>query len=110
MKYTLEDYKQGRCALNDIDTEIPDAAPIAPPQETIDDYLAVHAELGGKQFLLEWAKANPAKFYDQLLKILEKMDTIKRAGEQSTKLEELNAKDLESLSSTEIKRLLLQKP
>lgn len=108
MNYTLNDYKEGRCALDQIDTEIPEAAPVSTPLGTIEDYLAIHEALGGREFLLAWARANPAKFYDQLLKILEKTDTMKKSAAENTKLEQLSTQELASLSSVEIKRLLLE--
>jgi hypothetical protein len=106
--WTTQDMLNGLCDVTQVGTEREEATDGGGGTlGTIEDYLAIHDALGGRQFLLEWAKANPAKFYDQLLKILEKTDAIKRAGEQTARLDALSAKDLEAMSSVEIKRLLV---
>ena len=76
MKWTIEDMMAGECDITQVGAERKEEVVSF---GTIEDYLAIHEELGGRPFLLAWAKANPAKFYDQLLKILEKTDAIKRA-------------------------------
>jgi hypothetical protein len=106
MKWTIEDMMAGECDVTQVGSERQDAAVSL---GTIEDYLAVHEALGGLDFLTAWAKANPAKFYDQLLRILEKTDAIKRAGDAGKKLEEMSTKELEQLSSVEIKKLLMER-
>lgn len=109
MNWTIDDMLAGRCNVTQVGTEReeePDAVE-GNGLGTVEDYLAIHEALGGRKFLMEWARANPAKFYDQLLKILEKTEAIKRAGDEGKRLEELTGAELEKLSSAEIKRLLL---
>lgn len=111
-KWTTQDMLSGLCDVTQIGTcrEVEGEIDIGSGGSlgTIEDYLAIHEALGGREFLLAWARANPAKFYDQLLKILEKMDTIKRAGEAKGKLDELSSAELETMTSAELKRLLLE--
>ena len=108
--WTIEDMMSGACDVTQVGMarDVVEEKVEGSSLGTIEDYLAIHEALGGREFLLAWAKANPAKFYDQLLKILEKMDSIKRAGENVVRLDALSARDLEGMSSLEIKRLLME--
>lgn len=108
MKWTIEDVMAGACDITQVGAEREvEREEGGGSLGTIEDYLAIHDELGGREFLLAWARANPAKFYDQLLKILEKTDAIKKAGDAGRELERLSLRDLEGMSSVEIKKLLV---
>lgn len=107
-KWTTQDMMAGECDITQVGQEKEDERVVGSSLGTIEDYLAIHEELGGREFLLAWAKANPAKFYDQLLKILEKTDAIKRAGDEGRRLEQLSMAEIGALSSAEIKKMLLE--
>jgi hypothetical protein len=108
-KWTIQDMMDGLCDITQVGQEKEDERVVGGSLGTIEDYLAIHEELGGREFLLAWAKANPAKFYDQLLKILEKTDAIKRAGDEGRRLEQLSMAEINGMSSAEIKKMLLER-
>ena len=112
MLYTIEDYKEKRCTLDQVGTEIPE--PIVRPQsgtpkETVNLFMDAFHELGGLDELVRFGKANPGKFYDQLLRLLISMDAPKQSAQTSKDIEQMADSEVLGMSSAEIKKLLLEK-
>lgn len=79
-------------------------APPASPADLVQTYLDVFHEIGGKQSLVEFARKNPMKFYDQLLKLLVALEA---APQTQINIANISDNDLHSLSIAQLTRLLL---
>ena len=106
--WTSDDALARRCKLSQVGEEkVPPPEPLS-SREIIDEYLSVYQQLGGLEALLKQARANPQRFYSELLKILINMEAPKASLAVQINIEQVSAKELEQMSSVEIKQLLLK--
>lgn len=114
MKWTLNDVQNGLCTISQVGQLRPtppqnakDEVPSTTPEEFIGEWMAVYQAIGGRKALEEFAKANPIKFYDQLMKLLVSMEAPKQVMELHLGRGTLSEHELESLSTLELKKRLL---
>lgn len=110
--WTYEDALSGKCEPHQVGTEavfVEVLPPQTAPKDTIRTYLDVFHDLGGRAELLKFAKNNPGKFYDQLLRLLISMEAPKQSMNLTLNIEQMAQADMVSMSSTELKKLLLGK-
>jgi hypothetical protein len=79
----------------------------AKPQDFITEWMEVYKDIGGRGALATFARENPAKFYDQLHKLLVSMEAPKATMKMAQALDRLSMTELESLPTNELKRRLL---
>lgn len=112
MLYTIEDYKEKRCTLDQVGTEIPEPV-VRPssgtPKETVGLFMDAFHELGGLDELVRFGKANPGKFYDQLLRLLISMEAPKQSMQTSRDIEQQEDSEILEMSSADLKKLLISK-
>lgn len=115
-KYTYEDVLTGKCEHWQVGTSKIDANIVInkytdvqanSPKDAVSLYLDVFHKIGGAQELEKFAKANPGKFYDQLLRLLISMEAPKKVMEVHVNLQSLSRQDMESMSSADLKRMML---
>ena len=110
--WTYEDALAGKCEPHQVGTEavlLEVLPPQTSPKDTVGVYLDVFHALGGRTELLKFAKNNPGKFYDQLLRLLISMEAPKQSMNLTLNIEQVAQADMVSMSSTELKKLLLGK-
>ena len=115
-KWTYEDALMGKCEPHLIGTEaltgefLPannnQTPPKSGPKDTVDIYLDVFHTIGGREELAKFAKNNPGKFYDQLLRLLISMEAPKQTMNVAISIERSSDQELMSMSSQDLKRLL----
>ena len=115
MNYSMQDYKEKRCTLDEVGTEIPPIPPEengendAPRAQTlVGNYLKAFDRIGGVEELVNFARTNPGKFYDQLLKLLTNMNAPREAFKNETNEDALKVGDLDNMTSDDIKRALMR--
>jgi hypothetical protein len=112
MDYTIQDYREKRCTLDQVGCEIPEVV-VRPPngtaKETVNLFMDAFHELGGLDELVKFGRANPGKFYDQLLRLLISMDAPKQSAQSTKNLEATAEGELLSMSSADLKRALMEK-
>ena len=110
--WTYEDALAGKCEPYQVGTEAV-LAEVLPanttPKDTVGIYLDVFHSIGGREELAKFAKNNPGKFYDQLLRLLISMEAPKQSMNIAIKIENLEQNEILSLPTAEIKKLLLDK-
>jgi len=79
------------------------------PKETVNLFMDAFHELGGLDELVKFGRANPGKFYDQLLRLLISMDAPKQSAQINRDIEQVADSEVLGMSSTELKKLLLGK-
>jgi len=111
--WTTQDLLDGKCNMDQVGSPKPLAqstVPTAPPQDSkalVQEFMEVYNEMGGRQALLTQAKANPMKFYDQLLKILVAMEAPQQVMAVQMNFGPLSDEALDRLPTIELKRRLL---
>lgn len=114
MQYTLQDYREKRCSLDQIGQDIPEMVlpmvlpPGIKPSATVLLYLEAFHQSGGLASLVEFAKLNPGKFYDQLVRLLINMEAPKQSMQVTLRLESMSKDEVLNLPSSEIRRLLME--
>ena len=105
MKYTFQDYENGRCELEEVGMDIPES----PPDEDLNMASLVKnalAAVGGREAFEAEAKKNPTALFQAVLKM-----GVAQAAKQETpalpQLDELTDSDIQSMDSTSLKRILL---
>lgn len=91
--------------------EVQSTSPNVPPTSSetlVQTYLDVFNEIGGKKALIVFAKNNPMKFYDQLLKLLVAMEAPAQAMAIQMNFGPMSDAELETLSTNDLKRRLLR--
>lgn len=116
-KWTVSDLRQGLCKMSQVGTDraptkdqVPsttDEVPSTTPEAFIQEWMHVYQAIGGRQALQDFAKANPIKFYDQLMKLLVSMEAPKQVMELHLGRGALSEHELESLSTLELKKRLI---
>jgi len=112
-KWTVADLRQGLCKMSQVGTDrLPavsttDEAPSTTPEAFIEEWMHVYQAIGGRQALQDFAKANPIKFYDQLMRLLVSMEAPKQVMELHLGRSALSEHELESLSTLELKKRLV---
>ena len=84
-----------------------DEAPSTTPEAFIEEWMHVYQAIGGRTALQDFAKANPIKFYDQLMRLLVSMEAPKQVMELHLGRSALSEHELESLSTLELKKRLV---
>lgn len=117
--WTYEDALSGKCEPHEIGTEaqLLEVLPAnsvnfvskSSPKDTVGIYLDVFHSIGGRAELAKFAKNNPGKFYDQLLRLLISMEAPKQSMNLTLSIEQVAQADMVSMSSTELKKLLMEK-
>jgi hypothetical protein len=110
--WTYEDALAGKCEPYQVGTEavLVEVLPAqASPKDTVGIYLDVFHSIGGREELAKFAKNNPGKFYDQLLRLLISMEAPKQSMNVTLNIERMAQADMVSLPTSELKRLLIQK-
>ena len=110
--WTYEDALSGKCEPWQVGTEavlVEVLPPASSPKDTVGIYLDVFHAIGGREKLAEFAKNNPGKFYDQLLRLLISMEAPKQSMNLVLNIEQMAQADMASMTSTELKKLLLEK-
>jgi hypothetical protein len=114
MQYTLQDYREKRCSLDQIGQDIPEMVlpmvlpPGIKPSATVLLYLEAFNRSGGLDSLVEFARLNPGKFYDQLVRLLINMEAPKQSMQVTLRLESMTKDEVLNLPSSEIRRLLME--
>lgn len=110
VNWTYEDALSGKCEPHEIGSEVVLLEVLPPqtsPKDTVGIYLDVFHAIGGREELAKFAKNNPGKFYDQLLRLLISMEAPKQSMNLTLNIEQVKSADLVTMTSTELKRLLL---
>lgn len=110
--WTYEDALAGKCEHWQVGTEavlLEVLPPQTSPKDTVGIYLDVFHSIGGREELAKFAKNNPGKFYDQLLRLLISMEAPKQSMNLTLNIEQMAQSDMLSMSSAELKKLLLGK-
>lgn len=113
MNYTIQDYHQGQCTLDQVDCARPSVEPMVlppgiKPSATVLLYLEAFHRSGGLDSLVEFARLNPGKFYDQLVRLLINMEAPKQSMQVTLRLESMTRDEVLNLPSSEIRRLLME--
>ena len=112
-KWTVADMLAGRCTASLVGStknlvlSTKHEVPSTTPEEFINEWMEVYKSIGGRKALEDFARANPIKFYDQLMKLLVSMEAPKQVMELHLGRGALSDQELESLSTAELKRRLL---
>ena len=112
-KWTVADLRQGLCKMSQLGTDrLPAVTPMdevlsTTPEGFINEWMHVYKAIGGRSALETFARDNPIKFYDQLMKLLVSMEAPKQVMELHLGRGALSDSELESLSTAELKRRLL---
>lgn len=118
--FTYQDYTDGLCTPAQIGTmdqvgspkpEVLGPTPIVPPQDSkalVQEFMEVYNEMGGRKALLAQAKANPMKFYDQLLKILVAMEAPQQVMAVQMNFGPMSDDELDRLPTIELKKRLMR--
>jgi hypothetical protein len=77
------------------------------PSATVLLYLEAFQRSGGLEQLVIFAKQNPGKFYDQLVRLLINMEAPKQSMQVTLRLDSMSQEEIINLPSSEIKRLLM---
>ena len=110
--WTYEDALAGKCEPHQVGSEVilPEVLPAnTTPKDTVGIYLDVFHAIGGREELAKFAKNNPGKFYDQLLRLLISMEAPKQSMNVAINIENLESAELLSLPTAELKKLLISK-
>ena len=110
--WTYEDALAGKCEPHQVGTEavLVEVLPAnTTPKDTVGIYLDVFHSIGGREELAKFAKNNPGKFYDQLLRLLISMEAPKQSMNLTLNIENLAQADMVSLPTAELKKLLMAK-
>lgn len=114
MNYVMQDYHDGQCTLDQVGTPRPSVEPpvmhLPPgvkPSATVLLYLEAFQRSGGLEQLVIFAKQNPGKFYDQLVRLLINMEAPKQSMQVTLRLDSMSQEEIINLPSSEIKRLLM---
>ena len=105
MKYTFQDYKNGLCELEQVDTDIPESA----PEEDLNMGELIKSAMsaaGGKAAFEAEAKKNPSALFQAVLK-MGVAQAAKRETVPPPQLDDLTDTDIQALDSTTLKRILL---
>ena len=112
VNWTYEDALAGKCEPHQVGTEavfVEVLPPQTAPKDTIRTYLDVFHDLGGRAELLKFAKNNPGKFYDQLLRLLISMEAPKQSMNLTLNIEQMADTEVLGMTSAALKKLLLEK-
>ena len=110
--WTYEDALAGKCEPHQVGTEavLLEVLPANnTPKDTVGIYLDVFHSIGGREELAKFAKNNPGKFYDQLLRLLISMEAPKQSMNVAINIENLESAELLSLPTADLKKLLISK-
>jgi hypothetical protein len=80
------------------------------PEGFINEWMEVYKNIGGRSALETFARENPIKFYDQLMKLLVSMEAPKQVMSIHLGQSALTEHELESLSTLELKKRLMSAP
>ena len=111
-KWTYEDALAGKCEPHQVGSEavLLEVLPAnTTPKDTVGIYLDVFHAIGGREELAKFAKNNPGKFYDQLLRLLISMEAPKQSMNVAINIENLESAELLSLPTADLKKLLISK-
>ena len=105
MKFTLNDYHEGRCTIDQIGENIPEKASVEPLNMAALIQSAYNAA-GGEAAFNQEAKKNPSALFQAVLK-MGVLQAAKQALPAPPSLDELTDTDIQTLDSTTLKRILL---
>jgi hypothetical protein len=116
MNYTTQDMLDGLCDVTQVGTPRPSIESSLPislppgikPSATVLLYLEAFHRSGGLDSLVEFARLNPGKFYDQLVRLLINMEAPKQSMQVTLRLESMTKDEVLNLPSSEIRRLLME--
>lgn len=113
MNYTTQDMLDGLCDVTQVGTPRPSIEPMVlppgiKPSATVLLYLEAFHRSGGLNSLIEFARLNPGKFYDQLVRLLINMEAPKQSMQVTLRLESMTKDEVLNLPSSEIRRLLME--
>ena len=106
--WTAEEALSGFCNLDDVGSPKPpnNSSPQSTPLDLQSALQAAYKKMGSEKNFVEWAAKNPALVYPQMIKMGIAI-TAKTAPPTLPKLNDLTDEDIASLSSNELKRILL---
>ena len=107
MKYTFQDYENGRCELEEVGMDIPES----PPDEDLSMASLVKnalAAVGGREAFEAEAKKNPTALFQAVLKM-----GVAQAAKHETvpppQLDDLTDLDIQNMSTLDLKRVVLRR-
>ena len=112
-QWTVADLRKGLCKMSQVGTDRPPAESTkcevlsTTPEGFINEWMEVYKNIDGRGALETFARENPIKFYDQLMKLLVSMEAPKQVMELYLGRSALTEHELESLSTLELKKRLV---
>lgn len=108
--FSYQDYRDGLCEASQVGSPKDPLPPSPPPSETpdmVEGLAQAYAKMGGDLGFTDWAAKNPGLVYPQMIKMGIAL-TAKTAPPTLPDLEELTDEDIATLSTVDLKRILLK--
>ena len=107
--FSYQDYRDGLCEASQVGSPKDPLPPSPPPSETpdmVEGLAQAYAKMGGDLGFTDWASKNPGLVYPQMIKMGIAL-TAKTTPPTLPDLEDLTDEDIATMSSTDLKRCLL---
>lgn len=106
MNYQIEDVVEGRCTMDQVGTPKPLAPESSAPLDLQGALQSAYIKMGSEKAFTDWAKKNPSLVYPMIAK-LGIAQVAKESAPPLPDLEALTDEQIATMSSTDLKRCLL---